>query len=184
MFSERQRRSALIGLVLLSAVLPAWSKVLVTVDDALRLAFPEAEIERETIFLTKDELAAAGELSGEDVSRALAVRHVARKGERLVGTAYFDVHLVRTLEETLLVVVRPDGTLGRVEVISFDEPMDYLPREGWYRQFDGEALNAELQIDRAIHAVTGATLTAEAAMAAARRVLALHQVIERRGQEK
>jgi len=159
MFSERHRRTALVFLVLLSVLFPAHSKVLVTVDEALRLAFPGATIERETVFLTKAEMRAASELSGED---------------------YFDVHLVRTMEETLLVVVRPDGSIGRVEVISFDEPLDYLPREGWYRQFDGEQLDADLQIDRAIHAVTGATLTAVAAMAAARRVLGLHQVIEGR----
>jgi hypothetical protein len=180
MFSERHRRTALVFLVLLSVVFPAHSKVLVTVDEALRLAFPGATIERETVFLTQAEMRAASELSGEDVSRALTVRHVARREGRLLGSAYFDVHLVRTMQETLLVVVRPDGSIGRVEVISFDEPLDYLPREGWYRQFDGEQLDADLQIDRAIHAVTGATLTAVAAMAAARRVLALHQVIDGR----
>jgi len=181
---ERLRRAALILLVLSVATLPAGSTVLVTVDEALGLAFPKCEIERETIFLTKQQLASARELSGESVTRALTVRHVARAEGRLVGTAYFDVHLVRTLEETLFVVVKPDGTLGRVEVLSFDEPLDYLPREGWYRQFDGEALDADLQINRAIHAVTGATLTAEAAMAAARRVLAVHEVIEQQGRAR
>jgi hypothetical protein len=181
MFFERFRRSALVLMVLSAATLPAGSTVLVTVDEALRLAFPQCEIKRETIFLTEQQLKSARALSGESVTRALTVRHVARRKGSLVGTAYFDVHLVRTLQETLLVVVKPDGTLGRVEVLSFDEPLDYLPREGWYRQFDGEALDANLQIDRAIHAVTGATLTAEAAMAAARRVLALHQVIEQPG---
>jgi hypothetical protein len=184
MFSERIRRATLVGFVLSTVTLPSLSAVLVTVDESLRLAFPECEIERETIFLTETELTAASELSGSTVSRAIAVRHVARREGRLVGTAYFDVHLVRTLEETVLVVVRPDGSIDRVEVISFDEPMDYLPREGWYRQFDGERLDADLQIDRAIHAITGATLTAEATMEAARRVLALHQVIELRSEKQ
>jgi hypothetical protein len=181
MSSERARRTALLVLLSWTAALPAWPKVLVSVDEALRLAFPRCEVERETIFLTEQELETARERSGEEVTRALTVRHVARRDGRLVGTAYLDVHRVRTLDETLLVVVRSDGTLGRVEVLSFDEPLDYLPREGWYRQFDGEGLDANLQIDRAIHAVTGATLTADAALAAARRVLALHQVIEERG---
>ena len=58
--------------------------------------------------------------------------------------------------------------------------MDYLPREGWYRQFDGRHLDDELHLDRSIRSVSGATLTATATTAAARRILALHHVIERR----
>ena len=132
-------------LLLLSAGAQAGAAVLVTVDEALRLAFRDCEVERETIFLTDAEVVEAGELSGEARIRALTVRHVARCEDKPAGTAYFDVHRVRTLEETVMVVVRPDDTIGRVEVISFDEPMDYLPREGWYRQFDGKDLDEDLK---------------------------------------
>jgi hypothetical protein len=180
MFSDRLRRTGLACALLLSAVAPAGARVLVTVEEALRLAFPDCRVERETIFLTEAEMAAAGDLSGETVARALAVRYVARREGRLAGTAYFDVHRVRTLEETVLVVVRPDGTVGRVEVVSFDEPMDYLPRDGWYRQFDGKPLDGDLRLDRAIRSVSGATLTAVATTAATRRMLAVHLLIERR----
>ena len=75
-----------------------------------------------------------------------------------------------------------DDTIRRIEVISFAEPLDYLPREGWYRQFDGRALDDELRLDRGIRAVTGATLTANATTAAARRVLAVHRIIESRSE--
>jgi len=180
MYSDRLGRAALACALLWFAVAPTGAKVLVTVDEALRLAFPDCQVARETVFLTEAEMAAAGASSGESVTRPIAVRYVARLEERLVGTAYFDVHLVRTLEETVLVVVLPDDTIGRVEVVSFDEPMDYMPREGWYRQFDGKDLDGDLQLDRAIRSVSGATLTAVATTAAARRVLAVHQVIERR----
>jgi len=180
MYSDRLGRTALACALLLSAVAPAGAKVLVTVEEALRLAFPDCQVEKETVFLTEAEMAAARESSGESVTRPLAVRYVARLEDRPVGTAYFDVHLVRTLQETVLVVVRPDDTIGRVEVVSFDEPMDYMPREGWYRQFDGKGLGGDLQLDRAIRSVSGATLTAVATTAAARRMLAVHQVIEQR----
>ena len=77
-----------------------------------------------------------------------------------------------------MVTVDPAGRVGRVEVLAFDEPPDYLPRAAWYRQFDGKALDAELDLRRAIRPVTGATLTARATTAAVRRVLAIHQVLE------
>jgi len=184
MFFDRLWRVLLTSVILLSTAAPTGAKVLVTVEEALDLAFPDCQVERETVFLTEAETAEAGRLSGDSGTRALVVRYEARRGGRLVGTAYFDVHRVRTLEETLLVVVRPDGTVGRVEVVSFDEPMDYLPRDGWYRQFDGKALDGDLKLDRAIRSVSGATLTAVATTAAARRVLAVHRIIEKRKSQK
>jgi hypothetical protein len=150
----------------------------------LELAFPDCELQRESIFLTESEVSAASELAGHPRSRALVVRYVAQREGRRHGTAYFDTHRVRTLDETIMVVVRPDGTIDRIEVISFSEPPDYLPREGWYRQFDGRALDEELEMDRGIRAVTGATLTANATTSAARRVLAVHQVIEDRSGDR
>jgi hypothetical protein len=70
--------------------------------------------------------------------------------------------------------------VGRVEVLAFDEPPDYLPRAEWYRQFDGRPLDAELDLRRAIRPVTGATLTARSTTDAVRRVLALHGALAER----
>jgi hypothetical protein len=74
--------------------------------------------------------------------------------------------------------VDPQGKVGRIEVISFREPEEYMPRALWYQQFQGKALDRDLQIKRDIRPVTGATLTARATTGAVRRVLALHQVLQ------
>jgi hypothetical protein len=76
-----------------------------------------------------------------------------------------------------MVVVDPGGRVRRIEVLSFREPQDYLPREGWYGQFEGRALDGELNMKKGIRGITGATLTARATTEAARRVLALHRVL-------
>jgi hypothetical protein len=81
------------------------------------------------------------------------------------------------MPETILVVVDPAGALARVEVLSFSEPEEYLPRPRWYAQFPGKPLDAELSVKRGVRPVVGATLTARATTAAARRVLALHRVL-------
>jgi hypothetical protein len=161
-------------------VVPVTASVLLSVDEALELAFPDCTVERESVFLTEAEMSAASEIAGHPRSRALVVRYVALQDDERYGTAYFDTHKVRTLDETIMVVVNPDGSIGRIEVVSFSEPPDYLPRDGWYKQFVGRVLNDELQLDRGIRAVTGATLTANVTTSAARRVLAVHEVIEGR----
>ena len=146
----------------------------------MKLAFPGAKVERQSLFLTDAEVAEVAKLSGGPRPSALATAYAAMKDGKLVGTGYFDTHLVRTLPETVMVVVSPAGTIARIEVLSFSEPEEYLPREHWYAQFPGKALDEELSVKRGIRAVSGATLTARATTEAARRVLALHQVVSRR----
>ena len=183
-FSKRTafRRSAFFA-VFLAAAAPAGAKVFLTQDEALKLAFPGAAVERRTVFLTDAEVQEAAVLSAGPRPSALAVAYVATKDGRLAGTAYFDTHVVRAQPETLMVVVSPAGTIARIEVLSFSEPEEYLPREHWYAQFPGKALDDELAVKRGIRPVSGATLTARATTEAARRVLALHQVLERRAKK-
>jgi hypothetical protein len=151
-----------------------------TQDEALRLAFPSpAVIERRTAFLSDADLARAGALAGGEAPPASAVvtYYVARAGDSLLGAAYFDAHRVRSLREVLMVVVAPDARVRRVEVVRFDEPPDYLPPASWLRQLDGRALDDDLSLTGAIATMSGATLTARAAVRATRRALALHAVI-------
>jgi hypothetical protein len=169
-----------LALVLLGPASPGLAKVFLTQEEALKLAFPGATVERRSVFLTETEVSKVAHLSGGPRPSALAVAYVATKDGRPTGTAYFDTHVVRTLAETLMVVVSPAGSIARIEILSFSEPEEYLPREHWYAQFPGKALDDELSIKRGIRPVSGATLTARATTEAARRVLALHQVVARR----
>lgn len=165
---------------LLAAAGPASAKVYLTVDEALDLAFEGCRVERTTVYLTDAEKERAEALAGSDVESAIVYPYVADCGGEPGGTAYFDAHRVRTLPETLMVVVSPRGEVTRVEILAFNEPEDYIPRDIWYQQFLDEDLDRELALGRSIRAVTGATLTARATTQAVRRVLALHQVVEER----
>ncbi len=155
--------------------------VLLTRDEALKLAFPTGtSLERRTAFLTPAEEERVARLSGGAPPHALVIYYAGLRGGRTIGTAYLDTHVVRTQPETLLVRIDPPGTIGRIEVLSFLEPEEYLPRSGWYGQFEGKRLDEELSETRGIRPVTGATLTVRATLQAARRVLALHQVLGER----
>jgi len=189
---------------------PAAGGVLLSRSEALELAFPDCEVEREARYLTREEQNRAAELAGVDVDSRLVVRYLAvcrtceasveqgrptaggggrmmpatEPGRALAalascgGAAYFDVHRVRTLPETLMIVVDPDGGVRQLEVMSFLEPEEYIPRRTWYDQFLRRRLGPRLRLKRSIHAVTGATLTARATASAVRRVLAIDQVLK------
>lgn len=167
----------LLGAVTLGSGPAAHAKVFLTVGEALRLAFAGCETARRTAYLTSEQVRRARDLSGEEVPSALVTYYTATKAGQPAGTAYFDTHRVRTQPETLMIVVDPAGRVARVEVISFREPEEYLPRGAWYGQFHGRKLDRDLQVKRSLRPVTGATLTVRATTSAVRRVLALHQVL-------
>lgn len=152
-------------------------KVYLRLDEALELAFPGCEIQRGTAYLTEEQAAKIKKLAGTKLPSAIAHPYVASKDGKIVGTAYVETHRVRTLRESLLIVVDPKQRVKRIEVLSFAEPEEYLARPNWYGQFVGKKLDDELQLKRGIRGITGATLTARATTDAVRRVLALHQVL-------
>lgn len=159
-------------------------KVFLTKQEALTLAFQGCEVKRSTVALKPEHKLRVGKLAGSKFSKGLVFPYVATRAGKLVGTAYFDVHRVRTLRETVMIVVDPQNRIQRIEILAFGEPQQYKPRAKWYAQFVGHALDKQLSLKHGIKGVTGATLTARATTSAARRVLAVHRVLGeiRRGQ--
>lgn len=147
-----------------------------TKEEALALAFEGCVVERRTEALDAAQRKRVAELADEEFGRATLFAYEATKDGKLVGTAYFDVHRVRTLRETIMVVVAPDERVARIEVLAFAEPQEYLPRAKWYAQFVGKRLDPSLSLKGSIRGVTGATLTAGATTSAVRVVLAQHRV--------
>ncbi len=158
------------------------AKTFLTQEEALRLAFPKgAVVTRKTAFLSDADRAEVARRTGGAPPPGLVAYYVATADGKDAGTAYFDTHLVRTLPETILVVVDPKGVIARIEVLSFSEPEEYLPRDAWYGQFPGRTLTDELSERKGIRAVTGATITVRVTVEAARRVLALDAFLKLKG---
>lgn len=177
--SSRGVRGAAVvaALLCLFSASPASSKVFLTLGEALELAFPGCDIDRRTVYLTREQLEKARELADAPVERAIVHPYVATCDDKPGGVAYFDAHRVRTLPETLMVAVDAQDRVRRIEVLSFREPEDYLPGERWYAQFLDKELTESLQLKGEIRGITGATLTARATTDAVRRLLAFHAVI-------
>ena len=152
--------------------------VLLKTDEALTLAFGEADVTKERAFLDKAHRNRIAELAGGDFKRGIVNAYVARDAKKAVlGTAYFDTHKIRTKNATLMFVVDPEGKLARIEVLKFSEPRQYLPKAKWFAQLIGRKLDKKLSLKGEIKNLSGSTLSAREAVAAARRVLAQHQVI-------
>ena len=171
------------GGVAVLALLPApasWGEVLMTEKAAIERAFPGSGAERQTLYLTSDEVAAVERTARSKLPSAVVTAFIARKDGAVTGRAVLDTHIVRTMPETVLTVVEPDGRLRMALVLQFAEPPDYLPREGWLRTFEGRTLDDELWPGRGVRRVTGATLTVQALTEAVRRSLAIDELVLKR----
>ncbi|GLH73076.1 hypothetical protein GETHLI_15780 [Geothrix limicola] len=146
-------------------------------DEALKLAFPGAAFTRKEYFLSEAQAQRVKQLSQRELPGLWWIAYEAAVNGKPVGVAFFDTHRVRTLNETAMVAVAPDGRILRVEVIQFHEPQEYMAKDAWKQQLVGHQLDDELSLRRGIRPLGGATLTANALTDASRRCLGLWQVL-------
>lgn len=149
-------------------------------DEAVRQLLPGDSYERETHLLSKAEQSACSEKAVQENISALVTRYTVRDETGIVGYAYLDKHLVRTLPQTVMVAVDKDGALVGIRVLAFREPAEYMAREGWLEQFRGKTAEDEIRMKRNIDGITGATLTSRAVTQCARRTMVIHRVLEQR----
>ena len=156
----------------------AHAKVFYSRNEALKLAFPDADrIEDESILLGDEQASRVEQLAKSRLESRLVRIHRGYRGTELLGYAVIDVHTVRTLPEAFLVVLSPEGAVRMVRVLAFHEPLEYMPSARWYQQFEQKNLNAPLRLGGDVHGIVGATRSARATTAGVRRALALYQVV-------
>jgi len=100
------------------------------------------------------------------------------QGNNRIGVAYFDAHIVRTLNEVLMVAIGPEDRILSIEVVAFAEPPEYRAPERWLDLFEGKSWEEDLSLRGDIPNLTGATLTTRAAIRTVERILALHRVLD------
>ena len=152
-----------------------------TRDEALAAVFPGAMVRGEQVFLTPSQQKQILMRAAVDVPSALVARYVATKDGKVMGRAYVDTHTVRTKRESLLVSLDDAGQVLRIDVTAFLEPSEYRASDAWLGQYRDRVLAEDLGVNRAIRPMAGATLTARAINSAVRRVLAIDEVLEKRG---
>lgn len=156
---------------------PISAKVYINKEDALKMAFPEAErVERKTIFLTGEEVEKIEALSRVRLESKIFTYYIGIEDEGIAGYAFLGSHIVRTRPVVYMVVINPDGRLKYVEILAFYEPEEHLPSMRWFDQFKGKVLDNNLWPKRGISAVSGATLSVNGITAEVRKILSIFEI--------
>ncbi len=170
------------GLVLAAvcAARGARAEVYLAKDEALAVAFPEGTaVDKRTAFLTDAQMADL-KRAGVELDSKMFTYYRGLRGGEVIGYAVMDSHVVRTLPEAFMAVLRPDGAIERVVMLAFYEPSEYAPRESWLGQFQGRKPGeGGFRLGRDVHGITGATLTANAIAGGLRKIAALYALVMR-----
>ena len=170
---------AVLFLFSLGSVATAQAEVFFAQDEAMLMAFgQEAVVDRKAFVLDdaqaqKIEAQAHAKLNSKLVS---VYSGRSSKGE-LLGYAVIDTHMVRTHNQTFMVVLTPQGQVKKTVVLAFHEPLEYRASERWTQQFEGKSQPSEVRLGSEISGIVGSTLTSEAIAAGVRRVLAIYNVL-------
>lgn len=162
----------LLGLLLLAPG-ASQAEVLLSEAAALARAFPGETPERRTLYLKPEELEGIQKSARSKLPSPIVTLFETRRDGALTGRGILETHVVRTMPETVLTVIEPDGRLRMALVLQFGEPPDYLPRERWLLTLRGRALDDELWPGRGVRTVTGSTLTVQSLTESVRRSLAI-----------
>lgn len=173
---------ALAALIAPGVAAPAAAATYLTQAQALAEAFPGARIERRPLALTPDQARRVEGRARVKLPSRLVTAYPAWRGDSLAGTAFFESRLVRTMPGVFMVVIAPDTTIARIEVLAFHEPPDYRPPVRWLEGFARRRLPAAAAKDRLwpagdLRNLAGATLSARSVTESARLALALYETV-------
>ena len=175
----RQPIAAIVLALLGGVVAPGAQEGVITRSEALAAVYPEAQVTRDRVILTREQMGAVAALARVGMQGRIFPRYIARdENGAVVGRAYIDTHTPKTERQSLLISLDTAGRVIRVDVTVFFEPAQYMAPQAWLRQFDGAELHHPLAIRRGIRPIAGSSFTGRAISNAVRRVLALDQVLQ------
>jgi hypothetical protein len=167
---------SLIFLALFIAARDVRSTIYYSKQEAMELAFGKrAEVKTLSLFLTEEQVDEVEKRARIKLDSKLYSFYVGERDGIPLGYAAIESATVRTKPETLLIVLTPEGQLQRIVVLAFHEPPEYQPPERWFGRLQGRGLE-ELELNRGVDTISGASMSTRSALGSVRKVLALYQI--------
>lgn len=160
----------------------SFAKIFYSKNEAMVLAFgDDAQVENLALFPDDQQKAAIQKEAKVKLDSGMFTFYVGKRQGKILGYAAIETMNVRTKPETLMIVLSPEGEVRKVATLAFHEPPEYQPPEHWFEQLSGKPL-AELDFNKGVQGISGATLSTRAAVNSVRKVLAIYlQMVKSQG---
>jgi Na+-translocating ferredoxin:NAD+ oxidoreductase RnfG subunit len=163
--------------IIVSLASPGYATRYLTIEEAQRLAFPEATefVEAHVVFQPAD-IAAIERRSGQKVRTRGQQVWRARSADRLDGFFIVDYVIGKHLVIDYAVALEPGGRVRRVEILEYRESYGgEIAHRDWLAQFVGKTSADALVIDKDIRNISGATLSSRHVTDGVKRILAFYE---------
>jgi Na+-translocating ferredoxin:NAD+ oxidoreductase RnfG subunit len=177
------RRAAVAVLLAAGLARPAAAdQIYLPEQDVPRAIYPDSTgVEHRSLDLTPAELERLSKTLGRKVEARSYPYLEVRKGDAVLGAIFILDAMGQTKPITFAVAVAPSGELHEIQVMIYREPHGEEIREARFRkQFAGKRLQDPVALGKDIDAITGATISSRSAAYAARKGLALAEILRRR----
>lgn len=141
-------------------------------------AFNTKEIITENIILNDIQVGQLSKISQQKIETKLYRIYVAKNGTKNLGYGVLLNKKVRTKTAIALYLIGMDSKIKSIEIVAFNEPIEYLPSATWLNVFDQKSNENTLKLNQDIPTTTGATLSARAITDGARMALALLDIVK------
>jgi FMN-binding domain len=163
--------------LLLTAVTPSFATIFYSKNEAMELAFGAGtQVEQLSLFPDENQTAKIEQDAKVKLDSGLFTFYVGKDQGKILGYAAIETGTVRTKPETLMIVLTPDGELRNVYTLAFHEPPEYQPPQGWFEKLYKRPL-AEMDFNKGVDGISGATLSTHAAINSIRKVMAMYLVM-------
>ena len=141
--------------------------------------FPHSKMTNKyNIVLTKDEKVLLSQKSHQKVKKSIFTYFVTEDENNNKNYGFIISSKVRSKSATAIYFISSSRKIKAIEILKFNEPKQYEPKERWMQQFKDKNAEDKLQVRKNITNITGATLSAKTLVRQSKLALALYEFIK------
>lgn len=161
--------------LLILLALPLSANLLISPIDAMNQSYgPDSKIIKENILLTNAKVEKIEKDAKVKLDDKIIRTFKASKNGKTLGFGILINRKVRSKNAVVLYVISADSVLKSVEIVAFNEPMEYIPSKNWMSQFENVKTDKMLKVGKEIPTITGATMSARSIVDGSRIAFALY----------
>ena len=147
-------------LLILLFTLSLSANILITPQDAMKYMYGDTvKVEKKNILLSSKEAKKIQKNSKVKLSSKIFRVFKAIEDEKVLGYGILVNKKVRSKNAVIIYFISKNILKG-IEIIAFNEPVEYLPSKHWNSQFTNITTDKMLRVSKDIPTITGATLSA------------------------
>ncbi|MFA5453690.1 MAG: FMN-binding protein [Sulfurimonas sp.] len=164
--------------LLIFLALPLSAKMLISPIDAMNQSYgAKSKISEENILLTNIQAKKIQEESNVKLDSNIFKVFKAQLGGKTLGYGVLINRKIRSKNGVVLYLISKDSILKGIEIIAFNEPMEYVPSKKWISQFNDIKSEKIDEASKNIPAITGATLSAKSFVDGSKIAFALYNEV-------